>query len=253
MNHSRNRLPLKNLLNARDLGGLRTQGGQRTRYGRFIRSDEPSLLDHEDITSLLQYPVTMVIDLRDDLEVQRRSTPFIRHKDILYRNISLFGSDADDVESEVVKIAISQGLGNLYVYVLENRRDFLAEIFREMLAAPPGAVLFHCTHGKDRTGIIAALLLLLADVERSSILENYSATYDFIRPIVDPKMKKLPEHMQHILRSDRENMEIMLSHIDRNYDGKANSYFEHIGLSSQEIATLRFQLLDRDDDIDSFV
>jgi len=239
-----NRLPIKNLLNARDLGGLPAQGGQRTRFGRFVRADEPSMLDQEDICLLIAYPITKVIDLRDNLEVQRRTTPFIGHRDIVYRNIPLFGSDADDVDSEIVQIAILQGLGNLYVYVLENRRTFLAEIFREMLDAPPGVILFHCTHGKDRTGIIAALLLLLAEVERSSILDNYAATFDYIRPIVDPKIDQLPEHMRHILRSDRENMEIMLSHIDMHYDGKAIQYFENIGLSSQEIATLKCQILE---------
>ncbi len=237
-----NRLMLPSLLNARDLGGFLTSNGARTAYRRFVRSDEPALLSENDLSELINYPVSTVIDLRDTSEIDRRPTPFPLHPQVSYHHIPLFGSDADNVDSEAVQIAVSQSLGALYVFVLQNRSDCLFSFFQTVINAPQGAILFHCTHGKDRTGIISALLLLLAGVSRKEILHNYAITYELIRPIVDAKMEALPAHMQHILRSDRKNMEIVLQFLDDFYDGNIEKYFLHIGLGNPDIQQIRSRL-----------
>jgi protein-tyrosine phosphatase len=237
-----NRLLLPSLLNARDLGGFVTFNGHKTAYRRFIRSDEPSLLSEQDLSALVKYPLSTVIDLRDISEIARRPTPFPTHPQISYHHIPLFGSDADNVESEAVQIAISNSLGALYVFVLQKRTECLLTFFHTVLNSTLGAILFHCTHGKDRTGIISALLLLVAGVSRDEILHNYAITYELIRPIVDPKIETMPAHMHHILRSDRKNMEMVLQFFDDHYEGSVEKYLIHIGLTHPEIQELRKRL-----------
>ena len=241
-----NRLVLENLHNARDLGGLRSEIGGCTAYHRFIRSDDPSYLNECDLDELIRYPVGTVIDLRSEEEIARHATPFMNVPSVLYRNISLFESDPDQADDATVQIAIDGCLGTLYIHLLETRQIQFSQIFREMLAAPDGAILFHCTHGKDRTGIIAALLLLLVRVSRRDIIENYSVTYDYIKPLVDPKITALPFHMRHILKSDAENMELLLDYLDDSYDGRAEYYLEEIGLSEYEIHNLKRRILGLD-------
>lgn len=239
-----NRLLLPSLLNARDLGGFVVSHGKRTAFRRFIRSDEPSLLSEQDLSELILYPVSTVIDLRDISEINRRPTPFPAHPQVSYHHIPLFGSDADNIESDVVQIAISHSLGALYVYVLQNRSECLLAFFRTVINAPRGAILFHCTHGKDRTGILAALLLLVAGVSRNEILHNYAITYELIRPIVDPKIELLPLHMQHILRSDINNMEMVFHFLDEHYEGSVEKYLLHIGLNGIELQLIFDRLVE---------
>lgn len=239
-----NRLILPTLYNARDLGGLRTAFGKRTAFRCFVRSDEPSMLSEDDLEALLLYPIRTVIDLRSQEEIDRRGTPFMNHPAILYRNISLFESDPEGEDDPTVQVALRHTLGELYIYLLETRKNQLAEVFRQILDAPEGAILFHCTHGKDRTGIIAALLLSLVQVSRSDIVNNYSVTYDYIRVLVDPKLALMPLKAHHILKSDAANMEIFLDFLDKNYQGQAAVYLRTIGFSDSEINTLRSRLLE---------
>lgn len=239
-----NRLILPTLHNARDLGGLKTASGKSTAFKRFVRSDEPSLLSEEDLEALLEYPIRTVIDLRSTEEIERRGSPFINHPGILYRNISLFESDPDSADDPTVQVALSYTLGELYIYLLKTRQVQLAEVFRLILYAPEGAVLFHCTHGKDRTGIIAALLLSLAEVSREDIVSNYSVTYDYIRTIVDPRLALMPAKTHHILKSDAGNMEVFLDYLDNNYQGQAALYLIAIGISESEIDALRRRILE---------
>ena len=239
-----NRLILPTLHNARDLGGLKTASGKSTAFKRFVRSDEPSLLSEEDLEALKDYPIRTVIDLRSVEEIERRGSPFINHPGILYRNISLFESDPDSADDPTVQVALRYTLGELYIYLLQTRQTQLAEVFRIILDAPEGAVLFHCTHGKDRTGIIAALLLSLAEVSREDIVSNYSVTYDFIRTIVDPRLALMPAGTHHILKSDAGNMEVFLDYLDNNYKGQAALYLAAIGISESEIDALRRRILE---------
>lgn len=238
-----NRLILPTLYNARDLGGLKTAFGKRTAFHRFVRSDEPSMLSKADLDSLLAYPIRTVIDLRSQEEINRRGTPFINHPDIIFKNISLFESDPED-DDPAVQVALRHTLGELYIFLLETRKTQLAEVFRQILDAPDGAILFHCTHGKDRTGIIAALLLSLVQVSREDIVANYSVTYGYIRELVDPKLALMPPNTHHILKSDANNMEIFLDYLDKNYQGQSAVYLRSIGFSESEICTMRSRLLE---------
>jgi len=244
MDINANRLILPTLYNARDLGGLKTASGKSTAFRRFVRSDEPSMLSEEDVGALFDYPIRTVIDLRSVEEIDRRGSPFINHPGILYRNVSLFESDPDSADDPTVQVALHYTLGELYIYLLQTRQAQLAEVFRIIIDAPQGAVLFHCTHGKDRTGIIAALLLSLVKVSREDIVSNYSVTYDFIRTIVDPRLALMPSKTHHILKSDAENMEVFLDYLDNNYQGQASLYLIDIGISESEIDALRRRILE---------
>ena len=104
-------------------------------------------------------------------------------------------------------------------------------------------MLFHCAHGKDRTGLIAAIFYLLCGVERKKIVENYAVSYTYVEKLVAPLIAATPENVHHIYKSDASNMEYLLSYLDEKYDGSIEKYLLTCGLGNKEISELRSILL----------
>ena len=243
MEKDTNRIVLEKLYNARDLGGFLTKDGSRTIFGRFLRTDAPVDLSRNDLAILLSYPVRTVIDLRSSDETAKGPNSFFNVDSISYIPASIIDFSTDNLGTSDFEVALSQSMGAFYISMLEQKKEALRYVFSTMAYAPPGGILFHCTHGKDRTGVVSALLLLLAGVGREDILTSYEISYSLLRPLVDPLMKVVPPGKEYLLRSDRENMVAVLDFFDVNYSGDAEIYLKEIGLSRPEIQSIRDRLL----------
>lgn len=239
---STNRLVLPNLYNARDMGGMITSSGKVTAFRRFIRSDSPSDLDKTGVDALIAYSVRTVIDLRSEQEISRSGNPFMARPEVAFFNFPLIALDPGDMRDPTIDFLSNNKLGDLYVMMLEHSRKNIRGVLRTILNAQEGAILFHCLHGKDRTGLIAAILFLLAGVPRMDIIENYAASFNHIRPLVDPLFDKTASETHHIFRSDAENMHILLDHIDRQYSGNIERYLSEIDLTVSDIEMLRAKM-----------
>ena len=170
------RLPLSGAFNVRELGGYPTVGGARSEYRRFLRSDALCRLSAADARFLYDYGVRAVIDLRDASEVADAPNVVIG-KDVVYTNIPLLGFNAAQV-SEIEKRLNDEtfSMEGIYKRILENYEGIRA-CFRFIAEAPKGCILFHCAVGKDRTGVLAMLLLSLAGVDKWDIIANYVQTW----------------------------------------------------------------------------
>ena len=149
--------------NIRDLGGYPgTQGS--TRWRSILRADSLHRLDGPAMDQLHAMGLTTVIDLRHAAEHARFPNPFADHPAVIYLQIPLFESlriPHDIPEDQVLR--------TLYTQALDKRHDAIARTLTAIAEAPDGAVMFHCTAGKDRTGLIAALLLALGGVDAETI------------------------------------------------------------------------------------
>jgi protein-tyrosine phosphatase len=231
-------LSFPRLLNARDLGGYRTRDGARTREKSFLRTDDLCKLTPEGARSVLAYGVTTVIDLRWPAELEARPTPF-RAGEVRYAHVSLL----DGSEGAWISKApgVPKELWNCAV--LDHSQREIAEVLRAVAEAPPGVVLFHCAAGKDRTGVIAALLLAVADVELSEIAADYAISTEYIRDAY--LAAHPPEAREAVLEDVRcppEQIHNMIAHIESRYGGLLG-YLRRIGLTSGEIARIRNRLL----------
>lgn len=236
---SSNRLIVPNLYNARDMGGMITKSGKVTAFRRFIRSDSPSELDMAGIDALIEYSVRTVIDLRSEQEISKSGNPFMARPEVSFFNFPLIALDPDDAFDPTIDFLASNKLGDLYVMMLEHSAKSIQSVLRTILNAQEGVILFHCFHGKDRTGLIAAILYLLAGVSRENIIANYASSFENIRVLVEPLFENTASETHHVYRSDAENMQILLDHIDKKYSGKIESYLLGIGFSEDEIEKLR--------------
>jgi protein-tyrosine phosphatase len=234
-------LPIKGAFNIRDLGGYATTRGP-TQWRRLLRADALHRLDEDGVETLLAAGVTTVIDLRHDDEVLHQPNPLNGHSAVIYHNISLLDGLAPSLMDD------GDVLLTLYKLALLRRQTALAQVLRLIADAPAGAVLFHCTAGKDRTGIVSALLLGLAGVEAGLIVEDYAMTADLIAPIVADITAGAaargadPVAFQKLLASEPATMVATLAFIDAEF-GSVAAYLERIGLDGTTIDRLRNRIL----------
>lgn len=234
-------LPIPGTHNVRDLGGYPAAGGH-TQWRRLLRADALHRLDEAGIGELVASGVSTVIDLRHGDELAHQPNPFHGHATVSYHNVSLLEGLSPNLMEE------GDLLLGLYKMALLQRQPALAEVLRIIAEAPPGAVLFHCTAGKDRTGIVAALLLGVAGVEAGLIVDDYALTAGLIAPIVADITAGAvargadPESFKRFLASEPETMAATLAFIDAEF-GSMPAYLGRIGLDDATIDRLRNRLL----------
>jgi protein-tyrosine phosphatase len=165
-------------VNVRDLGGLATADGGVTRFGAVVRADNIRQLTAEGWRSASRYGISTILDLRSEAECNADPAPPVDvHLDVV--RISLFDDfDSDaayraDLEKRVAGSDPREAYRVLYTDALERNRALFARALQVVAGAGSGGVLVHCLGGKDRTGVLAALLLRLAGVPIASVADDY--------------------------------------------------------------------------------
>lgn len=203
------RLPLEGVENCRELGGYSTNNGAQMKWHSFLRSSDLHELTEKDISFLEDYGVKTVIDLRGENEVTDRLNPLAERSFCNYHNIPLAGQLIQELNSTK-----NMPMGESYISLLKNSEQ-VKTIFNTIATAEDGVILFHCVAGKDRTGILAMLLLGLAGVERKDIISNYEVTYTNMESFKRSKKDRvLPAHVpESYLYSSREYIEAAYDYI----------------------------------------
>jgi len=231
-------LHFPSLLNARDLGGYPTTDGTQTRWRSLLRSDDLAQLTAGGLEALADYGVETVVDLRWTEEITLNPSP-IGPQDarIRYRHVSLLSDTAAEWR-EICQNAIKE---QWKCVVLERARRELKEVLRVVAASPPGPLLFHCVAGKDRTGIVAAILLTLADALPAAIAHDYAASTEMLSEAYRKRYADAdPERIADHLRCPEEGVYNMLEYLSGR--GGIRAYLQEIGLSAQEVSRLRAKL-----------
>lgn len=174
---------LKGAPNFRDFGGHATTDGRRVKRGKLFRSEALHALPQEDHALLAELDIRLVCDLRSDLERARRPAhwpvpraPTLLHMEV---NVDLRAEScelSDMLRADPSAEGAHQMMLHAYRYIPEGLLRHLGKFFQAATATEPAAVLLHCSAGKDRTGVFAALLLLLLGVPKESVLADYLAT-----------------------------------------------------------------------------
>ncbi len=230
-----NRLPMKDAYNVRDLGGYATEEGSVTKHHIFLRSDSLDRIDEEDQSFLMSYGLGAVIDLRSPSEADEYVNPFRDHEKVDYINLPFITKNVLDlrkVREEGFKAE------EFYINLVEYK-EMVLKIFRYILAHMDGCILFHCQAGKDRTGILAMLILGLCGVCREDIISNYEVTYTYLCDNVELRITEGLEELQY---SKRQWIDQAYCHIINTY-GSFENYFMEIGLAKEEIIILRNKII----------
>lgn len=225
-------IPLGNMYNLRDLGGYPASDRRETAWERFLRADNPMGLSEADIQWLLDRNVTTILDLRTVEETQRAPDQLASRSEFSYHHVPFVGIDKlPNLEADV---------GMAYFNALDQQVS--VRTIMRIIAAAPGGVLYHCTAGKDRTGLVSVLLLSLVGVSQEDILADYQVSETYLAEIVRRIKTAMPNISAFIGNSKAEYMEDCLTRLRQKYGG-VPQYLRAIGLTDAELAALRDRLL----------
>jgi protein tyrosine/serine phosphatase len=236
-------------LNVRDLGGLPTEDGGRTRAGTVVRSDNIRSLTDAGWRSLAAHGVARIVDLRWPEELAEDAP---RDVEIEVVHVSVLGDayDREYVAELDAHLAAVEDVADHYAFSYVDFLERYRGRFGRALAAvadADGPVVVHCMGGKDRTGLIAALLLRLAGVDRATIGADYAlssanlapATARWVASAANDDERSKREKLSH---TPAEGMVRTLAEIETRY-GDVSSYLRAAGLTDAQIERLRGRLV----------
>ena len=237
-------------LNVRDLGGLPTEDGGRTRAGAVVRADNIRQLSDDGWRALAEHGVTRIVDLRWPEELAQDDP---RNVDIDVVHVSVLGESWNEDPGYVARLDehldATDDVADHYAW---SYLDFL-ERYRERfgcavaaVADADGAVVVHCAGGKDRTGLVSALLLRLAGVSLHEIGRDYSLSGGNLAPRNDVWMAQIADEEERrrrakLLDTPAEAMVRVLTAVEDRY-GSVAGYLRAAGLADDQIDRVRDRL-----------
>ena len=231
------------LLNARDLGGYPTRDGSQTRYRSLLRSDDLAQLTDAGLEAFSNYGIETVVDLRWPEEIAASPTPItqaLRH--IRYEQISLLTPTPQEWRARRAQDKAKEHWNRA---MLEKVREELKEVLSLIAGASAGPLLFHCVAGKDRTGLIAALMLALADVVPEAIAYDYAVSTENLREHYLQRYTEFdPAEVIDAVQCPEAGIHNMLAYLEK--FGGARAYLEEIGVPRELIERLRARLRDQE-------
>jgi len=241
------RIDLPGCANFRDLGGYPARGGMRLRWRRLFRSDALHGLTPEGVDRIVdELEIGAIVDLRSTGEVGVEGRGQLRDRSPVYYHLPLFDGPltvGPELPSPIT-------LADRYFLMVEHAKLQIARIVGVLAECSTPAV-YHCAAGKDRTGLISAIVLGLLGVPDEFIVADYAATQDNLDAIIDRLMQSVG------YREAIENLpadtlharpETMFSLLDRLRDqyGSIRGYANDIGLSDAVIDRLEGGLFEPD-------
>lgn len=226
-------------LNVRELGGYVNRDGVRLKTHKVLRGDDLSNLTEEGMQALTEYGMKTCIDLRI-YEEKQKLDPFYRSSELVYHSIPIKGD-------MIMQYEPGEMLYRLYVDILEKHaKALLTEL--QIIAREEEGVIFHCTAGKDRTGVTAMLILAICDVDREQIVTDYEPSSQNIAEQIKQQKKQLEECgirniPDEIFESKAETMCKLLDYLGEKYGGPVN-YVRKIGLTDLEMEQIRKKMLE---------
>lgn len=233
-------IELEGTQNIRDLGGYPTKDGKQTKWGKYYRADSLHKVSQEGHAFLQkEKSIHTIIDLRLSMEGKYRKEDKALYD---FYNIPL-------LDPATFTTKMPKSLVDMYILMLETSKPKFKEIMDIFLKKKGKPVLFHCRVGKDRTGVLAAILLDLAGVSRDIIVKDYALTGEY-KKITDEELKNRPPLMSRnqfktMLECEPAYMEAFLDYLYEKY-GDAAGFLKAIGLMEEEIKALRDDFVEKD-------
>jgi protein-tyrosine phosphatase len=248
-------LPTEGVLNMRELGGYQADDGRKLKFGRVIRSADLSKMTPTD-QEFLRQRVATIVDLRTTAERTDSPTPEIAGVENVHLPIFEQGGHDNNITRAVAAAAD----GTLEeAPMLEINREFVTSelasssyrrLIELVISAPDGkAVLFHCTAGKDRTGMAAVIILSALGVDMATIRQDYLETNEHLAPLVHKIVSAIPDPQEaEVIRSfwiaEPTYLDAAFDEMNNRFGSVAGYLNQGLGITPATAAALRSRLLD---------
>ncbi|KAI6024512.1 protein-tyrosine phosphatase-like protein [Pisolithus marmoratus] len=244
--------------NVRDLGSYpTTSSNAMTKPGYAFRAAEVSNITKEGAEQMRSLHITTVFDLRSDPEMTKYSTPIPTIEGVHIIRVPVFKKEDYSPESMAKKFELyasgtTEAFIQLYSQILNHGGKAFGTILRHVRDKPNSPFLFHCTAGKDRTGIMAAILLKLASVDDHYICHDYSLTRIGREPDREKVIRRLSteplfaantDAALRMLTSRYSTMVAFLELLERVYGGVEEYVKKYCELTEEDISRIRTNLV----------
>ncbi|HEY1830523.1 MAG TPA: tyrosine-protein phosphatase [Acidimicrobiales bacterium] len=237
-------IALEGAVNFRDLGGYVTGDGLRTKWRVLFRADGLGDLTASDLTVLRALGIRTVVDLRSFDEVERSRFDVEAHP-VDFHHYPFIKTLPDVATWEQAPGLLAEQ----YKEMADDAGDQIVRVLAVLAGAEARPAVFHCTAGKDRTGLLSAVLLLALGVDEETVVADYALSGAAMDRLRAKLMAKYPDGKDAIARldepfnADPAHMVGLLEHLHRVY-GSIEAYLSHIGLDASLRDALRSALLE---------
>ena len=238
------RLTWDGCLNVRDLGGHETEDGGETRFGAVVRADSVRELTADGWRSLVDYGISRIVDLRQHSELEA-DPPLDVPVEVVH--VPLFPEPGSAHWAELDAVMDADGdpvaaTRRVYLECLERFRSQVAAVLVAVARAPDGGVVVHCRAGKDRTGLVSAVLLRLAGVSPEDVGADYALTEDNLRSVWEEWIeeaddRKERERRRRLLITPAAAMIGVLAELETRY-GSVRAYARAAGVPESDLDRL---------------
>ena len=227
------------LLNFREVGGTPCADGRRVRRGRLFRSATPDFATPTDLLFLERLGVRTVLDLRT--EPERRDSPLQK---LQVHAIPVLAQVWDPGSIVATTVSPERFLADRYLEMCELGADRIAQCFGVLADSSTSPALIHCTAGKDRTGVLVALLLAALGVDVRGIAEDYAMSALAMPELVALIRDQSPEGLDAMvsqpsafLSAPQQTMHLFLGELSIRF-GSATRFLLHAGVSEEQLDAL---------------
>jgi protein-tyrosine phosphatase len=239
---------LDSVFNFRDLGGYRTADGRTTRWRVLFRADGLDKLTDDDLDVLRPMALRTVVDLRTRHELDTRGRFPVESHPVTFHHLSILDRTWSHDEARNDGLPPDQFLHRAYHAMLAEGADRFAEAFSILTGPDALPAVFHCAAGKDRTGLLAALVLGALGVERAAIVDDYALTAQTMDRFLasarlDPERSSMIDRTPAaFFAADPAAMRRVLDDLDERH-GSVRDYVRSIGVTDGTLAQLDALLL----------
>ncbi|HRU95896.1 MAG TPA: tyrosine-protein phosphatase [Ruminococcus sp.] len=226
--------------NTRELGGMRTADGRATKYGVIWRSDAPSVPTAEDAEKLRELNIMTIIDMRTEAECKKNPDGFADMDGFDYHHFPITEGSGVPESLEAVP----------YSYMDIATAENMHNVWRTIAEAESG-ILFHCTAGKDRTGVVSAIILMACGVDEESIVHDYVISREYNKERLAAFLVAHPEVDKNIVLANEKSMKGFMKLFNECF-GTVEDYFESIGLTAAHVDMIRNKLIGTDEFTEKF-
>lgn len=239
-------LPLQGASNFRDLGGYPGHGGRPLRWRRIFRSDHLAGLTEADRATLAALGVARSFDFRGDAE--RAATPYqieglVQHPLTIEPTVTQRMQDMAAAGHTLSPATVAELMKDLYRALVNDRAERFAELFDHLLQAE-APVVFHCTAGKDRTGVAAALVLWALGVPHELVLQDYLLTNTVYRHPPLPASDTPVEVLQVLWSVQEGFLQAAIDAIEADHGGIERYLAQRLGLGASARVALAARYLE---------
>jgi protein-tyrosine phosphatase len=242
-------IPFEEILNFRDLGGYKARGGRSIAWRRIYRSGEMHVATDSDISRLKdEIKLKTVIDLRSASRQEITGVGRLGKTGVKFYSVPISMVNETEIAQKLLQSFTNSA--ELYIYRIRSKeygRGVIEAL--EIIASPANhPLVFHCNAGKDRSGIVAAILLSVLGVSDEDIVNDFALTALSLKKFIerwdnDPKTAYIHKQLPAFHKDARpEEMTVLLTELRKEY-GSAEGYLKTNGADASLVKRLEKALL----------